>query len=510
MNIKTITSLANVVKQFFKKPKTDSKKPREENAQRVINAVIGLIQNACVKLSDLSSSNSNSPTINLSSLEQNARRMLDSMESNIPLEEYAKSLIFDVLKLERLEIPLDRTNWERGYADINYFVLSVLYNGIAIPLYWQLLDNNGGSSNDEQRIAMIQWVIDVFGADMIDMVYADREFPSHQFLDFLINDNRYCQSYLELPLPDKFINAIKPYQTKDNSPFLVPDSALKDIGITEALTIIDTTTQLFLLQKLETGKYSIYPLIFHNQYQKLKRHFSAEFTCFKVGVAILTTIFKSFIHKPTINFVARCKSSTVVSDGNKTRSLAELYHDLHCKQTKTDIATTIRRAFGNRLYISARLNLKNEFVFLVSNVKLADPFATYKKRWNIELMFGKFKTLGFNLESTNITKPARLSAIMLLIGISYTCCCMIGEFFNSHIKPIKTKILISNDGTTKEQRLQYSKFKVGFDLLKNFINNQLFAGATAAQLLHKILYYDPNNPPNINNKSKIFKLIQTF
>ena len=87
---------------------------------------------------------------------------------------------------------------------------------------------------------------------------------------------------------------------------------------------------------------------------------------------------------------------------------------------------------------------------------------------------------------------------------------MIGEFFNSHIKPIKTKSLISNDGTTKEQRLQYSKFKVGFDLLKNFINNRLFAGATAAQLLHKILDYDPNNLPNINRRSKIFKLIQTF
>lgn len=43
--------------------------------------------------------------------------MLDSMESNIPLEEYAKALIFDILKLERIEIPLDRTNWERGDAD---------------------------------------------------------------------------------------------------------------------------------------------------------------------------------------------------------------------------------------------------------------------------------------------------------------------------------------------------------------------------------------------------------
>ena len=478
--------------------------------QRIHNAVLGLIQNADVKLSDLSASSSKRPTVNLSSLEQNTRRMLDSMESNIPLEEYAKTLVFDILKLERLEIPLDRTNWERGDADINYFVLSILYNGIAIPLYWQLLDNNGGSSNDQQRIGMIQWVIDVFGADMIDMVYADREFPSHQFLDFLINDNRYCQSYLELPLPDKFINAITPYQTKDNLPFLVPDSALKDIGITEALTIIDTTTQLFLLQKLETGKYSIHPLIFPNQYKKLKLQFSSEFASFKVGVATLTTIFKEFLHKPAINFVARCKCSTVVSDGNKTLSLAELYHDLHRKQNKTDIATTIRRAFGNRLYISARLNLKNEFVFLVSNIKLANPFATYKKRWNIDLMFGKFKTLGFNLESTRIINPARLSAIMLLIGIAYTACCMIGEFFDSHIKPIKTKSLISNDGTTKEQRLQYSKFKVGFDLLKNFINNRLFAGVAASNLLQKIFDYDPNYPPKVDKRSKIFKLIQTF
>ena len=42
------------------------------------------------------------------------------------------------------------------------------------------------------------------------------------------------------------------------------------------------------------------------------------------------------------------------------------------------------------------------------------------------------------------------------------------------------------------------------------INNRLFAGATAAQLLHKILDYDPNNQPNISNRSKLFKLIQTF
>ena len=199
---------------------------------------------------------------------------------------------------------------------------------------------------------------------MIDMIYADREFPSHEFLDFLINDNRYCQSYLELSFPDKFINAITPYQKEDNSQFFVPNSALKDIAITDGLTIIDTTTQLFLVQKLETGKYAIYPLIFTNQYKKLKQQLSCELACFKIGVVILTTIFKGFTHKPAINFVARCKCSTVVSNGNKTLSLAELYHDLHRKQSKTDIAITIRRAFANRLYISAcGLKIKSQKIW---------------------------------------------------------------------------------------------------------------------------------------------------
>ena len=174
--------------------------------------------------------------------------MLDSIDSNISQEQYAKTLVFDILKLERLEIPLDRTNWQRGETDINYFVLSVLWNGVAIPLYWRLLDNNGGSSSDKQRIEMIQWVIDVFGADMIDMVYADREFPSHKFLDYLIHDNRSCQKYLEPISPDNFTTIISKYQTESNQPFQVPLDACKDLALSDELTIIDTSTQLFLIQ----------------------------------------------------------------------------------------------------------------------------------------------------------------------------------------------------------------------------------------------------------------------
>lgn len=436
--------------------------------------------------------------------------MIDSIESNISLEQYARTLVFDILQLEELEIPLDRTNWQRGEIDINYFMLSVLWNGVAIPLYWQLLDNNGGSSNNEQRIGMIKWIIDVFGADKVKMVYADREFPSYEFLDYLIHDSRYCQSYLEPALSEELITTISKYQTVANQLFQVPASVLTNLALNDELTIIDTNAQLFLAQKLQTNEYTIYPLIFPNQYRNIKRQLIAQLPKLKIGVALLASFFRGFTHKATINFVARCKSSTAVSYGKETITLAALYHDLHLKRFKTEIATDIKRAFGNRLFISARLNIENEFVFVISNIQLQDPFTTYKKRWNIELMFGKFKTLGFNLESTHITKHSRLSALMMLISIAYTCCCKIGKFFEQHIKPIKTKPLVCTDGVNKENRLQFSIFRVGFNLLKNFINNQLFAGAAASQLLHKILDYDPNNPTTINKRSKIFKLIQRF
>ncbi len=42
-------------------------------------------------------------------------------------------------------------------------------------------------------------------------------------------------------------------------------------------------------------------------------------------------------------------------------------------------------------------------------------------------MFGKFKIKGFNLESTHITKTNRLSNLFMLIAISYSCSCIIGE-----------------------------------------------------------------------------------
>ena len=45
-----------------------------------------------------------------------------------------------------LYLSMDRTNWQWGKKNINILMLSITYKGIAIPLFWNLLDKKGNSN----------------------------------------------------------------------------------------------------------------------------------------------------------------------------------------------------------------------------------------------------------------------------------------------------------------------------------------------------------------------------
>ena len=55
----------------------------------------------------------------------------------------------------------------RGKTDINVFMLSVCYEGIAFPLLWKMLDKKG-NSNQRERIGLIQKFIKLFGKECIE------------------------------------------------------------------------------------------------------------------------------------------------------------------------------------------------------------------------------------------------------------------------------------------------------------------------------------------------------
>lgn len=84
-------------------------------------------------------------------------------------------------------LTMDRTNWKWGKSNINILTLAVAFKGIAIPLYWELLDKRGNSDTDE-RITIVQKFIDNFGKDNIAGLLADREFIGEKWFKWLLKE----------------------------------------------------------------------------------------------------------------------------------------------------------------------------------------------------------------------------------------------------------------------------------------------------------------------------------
>lgn len=109
-------------------------------------------------------------------------------EFNIEFSVVASWVIqFFHLNDQPLWLSMDRTNWKWGQKNINILMLSVVYKGIAIPLFWRLLPKRGNSDTAE-RIEIIGRFINQFGKEHIGLLLADREFVGNDWFDWLIQE----------------------------------------------------------------------------------------------------------------------------------------------------------------------------------------------------------------------------------------------------------------------------------------------------------------------------------
>lgn len=90
-------------------------------------------------------------------------------------------------KDQKVYLAIDRTNWYWGKAKINVFMLSVCYEGIAIPLFWCLL-NKAGSTTSNEQIELLSRFINTFGKAPIQGVLGDREFPNKTLIAWLVEE----------------------------------------------------------------------------------------------------------------------------------------------------------------------------------------------------------------------------------------------------------------------------------------------------------------------------------
>ena len=81
-------------------------------------------------------------------------------------------------------LSLDRSSWKLGKAELNILVLGVVYQGIAIPLFWKAL-GKAGNSNTAERIELMERFCSTFGSVSIQYLLADREFVGQRWWSYL-------------------------------------------------------------------------------------------------------------------------------------------------------------------------------------------------------------------------------------------------------------------------------------------------------------------------------------
>ena len=96
-------------------------------------------------------------------------------------------IILQLLALSgKLTIAIDRTNWQFGAKNLNFFVAAVVYGNISIPFSWMILDKKG-NSNTVERKKLIEQILAIIALENIEVILADREFIGEEWLEYLCN-----------------------------------------------------------------------------------------------------------------------------------------------------------------------------------------------------------------------------------------------------------------------------------------------------------------------------------
>ncbi len=82
---------------------------------------------------------------------------------------------------------MDRTNWKFGKTHINILTIGIVIGKVSMPLVWKTLPQTTkrGKSNERQRIALMNKVLQVLSAKDIFCFTLDREFNGDKWLEWL-------------------------------------------------------------------------------------------------------------------------------------------------------------------------------------------------------------------------------------------------------------------------------------------------------------------------------------
>jgi transposase len=169
-----------------------------------------------------------------------------------------------------------------------------------------------------------------------------------------------------------------------------------------------------------------------------------------------------FLIEQKIPFIIRVKQNSMVEIGETNKlSIGRLRTWLSRKK----VVNHPINLWGLSLYasIEKRKGAKEQMI-VVSNFKFEDPLGMYRRRWEIETMFGCLKTRGFRMEDTHITDPDKIEKVVFVLAIAFCWAYRIGD-----IQDQKQAIEVKTHG-----RRARSLFREGLNLIRRAILGRWF------------------------------------
>ena len=197
--------------------------------------------------------------------------------------------------------------------------------------------------------------------------------------------------------------------------------------------------------------------------QHLLKRFISVFGVDKISALLgdrefIGDLWLSFLENNQIPFYIRIKENLTI--GRTGKELVTGNNLIRSLKNGEGIALKGKRYLGKnykgpKVGVAAMRNEGGELVIIATNANTTIALETYRKRWEIETLFGCLKTRGFNFEDTHLVNLERINKLLGILAIVFTFAYVVGIWRHS-IKPIKIK---------KHGRKAMSFFRYGLDYL---------------------------------------------
>lgn len=166
-----------------------------------------------------------------------------------------------------------------------------------------------------------------------------------------------------------------------------------------------------------------------------------------------------FLKKAKIPFVIRIKKNTMAG-GIRNYYQVPILELWKNKGRSKSIVNYPVLIWGHLLYVSIfQAKRAKEPMIVVANIEFKDAIALYRRRWEIETLFGCLKTRGFRMEDTHMTAPEKIEKLLFVLAIAFCWSYKLGVIKNAEkVIPKKT-----------HGRPSKSLFRLGLDWLRSTV-----------------------------------------